>query len=214
MSSSDKPSDGPDRSDRSDGAERRRLRPSGGYRKLRTYQVAGHRAKERGRDRSSGDAAAFRSAKAHGHWTPQNHDLTHPTDFSQPSCLNNPAPNARRRTASLPCSQTGHRCLDNGELARSIYGVKVAGWLGAGGGGSLEWFSARVSQPGQQKSTIKWFESSLMLSIARISFKELAATARPGQTQENKMYANTWTVYHLGGIGTLLPRDGAIARGS
>jgi restriction system protein len=35
--------DGPDRADRSggpDGADRRRLRPSGGYRKLRSYQVA------------------------------------------------------------------------------------------------------------------------------------------------------------------------------
>ena len=36
-------SDGPDRSDgsdRPDGSDRRRLRPSGGYRKLRSYQVA------------------------------------------------------------------------------------------------------------------------------------------------------------------------------
>jgi len=41
MSSSEKrPSDGHDRPDTSDGAERRRLRPSGGYRKLRSYQVA------------------------------------------------------------------------------------------------------------------------------------------------------------------------------
>ena len=36
------PADGPDRSGRSDqpGSDRRRLRPSGGYRKLRSYQVA------------------------------------------------------------------------------------------------------------------------------------------------------------------------------
>ena len=41
MISPDKtPSDGPDRSERSDGGERRRLRPSGGYRKLRSYQMA------------------------------------------------------------------------------------------------------------------------------------------------------------------------------
>ena len=41
MSSSDKtPSKEADRTDRSDGAERRRLRPSGGYRKLRSYQAA------------------------------------------------------------------------------------------------------------------------------------------------------------------------------
>ena len=41
MSSAPSPlSDGPDRSDGSDGSGRRRLRPSGGYRKLRSYQVA------------------------------------------------------------------------------------------------------------------------------------------------------------------------------
>src|SRR6266496_1848298 len=41
MGSSGKtPSDGQDRPDTSDGVERRRLRPSGGYRKLRSYQVA------------------------------------------------------------------------------------------------------------------------------------------------------------------------------